>query len=105
MKPKIFCWVNSGVGTEFQIVMAMAEDGAVLASHCSSSETWAKHDIGLNSDWKNASYQLHYPDGYELVWIAPGEKSEGLDAAYAKHIESAPSAPPRTSDSETGGQT
>lgn len=87
MKPKIYCWVNSGMGTDFQVVLAMAEDGHVLASHCSSSETWAKHDIGILGDWKHDAYAKHYPDGYELVWVddaVPGAHP-GLDAAYAKN--------------------
>lgn len=86
-KPKIYCWVNSGRGTEWQVVMAMAEDGHALASHCSSSEYFAKHDIGLTSDWKHDTYAKHYPDGYELVWVddaRPGE-CPGLDEAYAKN--------------------
>lgn len=83
----IFCWVNSGRGTDWQVVMAMAEDGTCLASHVSSNEDWAKHDIGITSDWKHEDYRRHYPDGYELVWVddaKPGNHS-GLDAAYAKN--------------------
>jgi hypothetical protein len=72
-KPKIFCWVNSGVETEWQIVVAMAEDGTSLASHCSSSEHWAKHDIGITSDRKHEKYRAHYPDGYEIVWVDDAE--------------------------------
>lgn len=87
MRPKIFCWVNSGKGTDWQNVMAMAEDGTYLAGHLSSSEHFAKHDIGLTSDWKHDAYKKHYPDGYELVWVDdanPGNHA-GLDEAYAKN--------------------
>jgi hypothetical protein len=49
--------------------MAIAEDGNVLAKHLSSNTHWAKHDIGITSDWKHNYYKAHYPDGYELVWL------------------------------------
>ncbi len=81
--PRIFCWVNSGKGTDWQIVMAMAEDGTCLASHCSSSDWWARRDI--TSPDKIAKYEAHYPDGCEVEWVddaTPG-KHPGLDAAYA----------------------
>lgn len=87
MKPRIFCWVNSGAGTDWQHVMAMAEDGTCLAGHLSSSEGFARHDIGITSDWKHEHYRAHYPDGYELVWIDGAEVKahEGLCAAYEKN--------------------
>jgi len=89
---KIFCWVNAGKGTDWQVVMAMAEDGTCLASHVSSSESFAKHDIGITSDWKHETYKKHCPDGYELVWVddaRPGNHP-GLDAAYAKNQATGP---------------
>lgn len=48
---------------------ALAEDGTGIASHLSSSVGFAKHDMGLSSDWKHEHYREHAPDGYELVWI------------------------------------
>lgn len=66
---KIFCFINSGRNTEFQNVVALCEDGHCLAGHLSSSEGWAKHDIGINSDWKHENYKNHCPEGYELVWL------------------------------------
>jgi hypothetical protein len=87
-KPKIYCWVNSGHGTDMQLVMAMAEDGHCLASHLSSSEDWAKHDIGhSHSDWKHGNYTAHYPGGWETEWIPDAEvrTHQGLNAAYARN--------------------
>ncbi len=104
-KPKIFCWVNSGRDTDMQMVCAMAEDGTGLAGHCSSSEHWARHDIGMTSDWKHDLYRKHYPDGYELEWVSdakPGQHA-GIDAAYAKNqaIYAAPQASlPSSADPE-----
>ena len=48
---------------------ALAEDGTGLGSHLSSSVDFAKHDMGLTSNWKHEYYQEHAPDGFELVWI------------------------------------
>lgn len=82
MKPKIYCFVNGGAGTDWQHVMAIAEDGHCLAQHVSSHEAWAKHDIGLTSEWKHDEYGEHYPDGYELEWVDNPRTHEGLEAAY-----------------------
>ena len=84
---KIFCFVNSGANTDMQGVMAMCEDGRCLAGHCSSTLDWAKHDIGLTSDWKHADYKEHCPDGYELEWIDDPRNHAGLDVACAKNQE------------------
>lgn len=52
-------------------VLAMAEDGCVLASHISSSELWAIHDLGFaGSTWKHDAYNEHYPDGWQCVWLS-----------------------------------
>lgn len=83
--PKIYCWVNAGKNTDWQVVMALAEDGTSLASHVSSSEGFAKHDIGLTSDWKHDTYAKHYPGGYELEWVDDPKNHAGLDAAYLKN--------------------
>lgn len=84
--PKIYLYcipTNSGLGivkgsTAGGDVMAcaLAEDGTSLANHLSSSADFAKHDIGLTSDWHHDDYRAHYPDGYEVEWI----DYEDLDA-------------------------
>lgn len=85
--PKIFVWVNSGQKTDWQVGLALAEDGNVLASHVSSSRAWFRHDMGLTSEWKHEHYRRHYPDGFELVEVEEGDerKHEGLLAAYARN--------------------
>ncbi|MGG3987432.1 hypothetical protein [Bacillus smithii] len=65
---KIYCFINGGY-ENFLNVVALAEDGHVLAEHVSSNEYWAKHDIGVTSDWKHDSYKSFYPNGYEVVWL------------------------------------
>ena len=62
--------------------MAICEDGYCLAVHVSSIEGWAKHDIGLTSDWKHEIYREHCPDGYELEWVDKPKEHTGLMAAY-----------------------
>ena len=86
MKPKIFAFINGNRGTDLIDVVALSEDGHVLAKHCSSSEDWAKHDIGINSDWNHDHYNKHYPDGYELVWVENAKEDDGLLAAHGRHI-------------------
>lgn len=78
-KPKIFLFcvatgqgsgaVNGSTPCGDVIGYALAEDGKGLAMHLSSNVGFAKHDLGLTSDWKHSYYDKHYPDGYDLEWI------------------------------------
>jgi len=66
----IYCTaVAGGMREGDYIAVALAADGQGLARHLSSSLAFAKHDIGLTSDWKHDIYKKAYPDGYALVWI------------------------------------
>ena len=85
-KPRIFCFINSHAPENYY-VLAMAEDGNVLGSHLSSSPMWARHDIGLDSEWKHDEYGKHYPNGYELEWVDNPRTHAGLQAAYALNQE------------------
>lgn len=77
---KIFALVNGG-SDNFLNIAAVAEDGEVLAGHVSSSVSWAKHDIGVNSDWKHELYDAKYPDGWEIEWVDDIENHEGVQKA------------------------
>jgi len=79
---KIFCFVNSGKGTDCQAVMALCADGVFLASHISSSEGFARHDIGITSDWKHDTYKKHCPEGFDLEWVDDPLNHPELMAAY-----------------------
>ena len=73
-KPKIYCWINSGHGTDMQFTVAMAEDGTCLGQHASSSEAWAKSDLGVYGETNVSARKLtamreHYPGGFDLVWL------------------------------------
>jgi hypothetical protein len=83
--PKVFLFINSGAGTDWVVSMAMAEDGHVLASHVSSNDSFAHHDIGHTSDWKHEHYGEHYPNGYAIEWVEDPRTHAGLMAAYAKN--------------------
>lgn len=63
--------------------LALAEDGTGLCAHISSDPKWAQHDMGLTSTWHHDAYKAHYPDGFELVWIADPEHDERWQAALA----------------------
>lgn len=66
---------------------ALAEDGTGLAAHLSSSVAYAKHDMGLTSDWKHDIYREHCPDGFELEWVDDVETHDGWRAALALNRE------------------
>jgi hypothetical protein len=84
-KPKIYltCFpAGPGWYPEDVIGYALAEDGTGLGSHLSSNVDFAKHDMGLTSDWKHAAYTQHYPEGFELVWLDDAENDPRWRAAY-----------------------
>lgn len=87
-KPKIFVWTQP-YGHDV-IGYALAEDGVALASHLSSSEMWARHDMGIDGDWKHDRYRAHYPDGYELVWLGGEPSGDEFEAAFALHKAATP---------------
>jgi hypothetical protein len=70
--PKIYCLIDSENSMGLS-VSAVAEDGNCIAGHLSSTLSYAKHDIGINSDWKHEQYYAKYPDGFELVWLDTDE--------------------------------
>lgn len=69
---------------------ALAEDGTGLCSHLSSSVAFAKHDMGLTSDWKHDFYREQYPDGFELVWIDDAATDPRWQAALTLNHERYP---------------
>ena len=87
--PKIYVFINSRFASGDVTPIALAEDGTVLASHFCSSESWAKHDMGLESTWKHKEYTAHYPDGWQLIWVESQEvlAHPGVQAALAKNRE------------------
>ena len=74
---KIFItWQSGGMRAGDVIGYALCEDGTNLASHLCSDEYYVPHDMGMgDSIWKHETYDKHYPDGYELVWVGEIEKA------------------------------
>lgn len=70
--PRILVTIYSAAieGLPDVLVEARTENGDLLASHISSNESWARHDIGLTSDWKHDAYRARYPGGYKLLEVA-----------------------------------
>lgn len=63
---------------------ALCEDGTALASHLSSNESWARHDMGLTSNWKHDRYDAHCGEGgWELEWVDDVATHPGWQAALA----------------------
>lgn len=81
--PIIYCFLNGG-SPQMWRVMAIADDGHVLAGHLCSSPVYFKHDLGIGSDWKHDKYREHYPDGYVLEWVDRDDIAghEGLQRAF-----------------------
>lgn len=71
MITKIYCFIDGGGPFGLCVQSAFEKDGKLygLCGHISSDETWAKHDIGLTSDWKHDTYKKEFPEGYELEWV------------------------------------
>lgn len=65
---KIYIFINQHDDDNLTAA-AIAEDGAMLAAHISSSEAWLKYDMGITSERKHDAYKAHYPEGYELEYV------------------------------------
>jgi hypothetical protein len=73
-KPKIFVFGpdNGGNGMYY----AIAEDGAVLGSHFCSNWAFARGDLGVipgSRPDRHKTYAEHYPQGYEMEFVHPGQ--------------------------------
>jgi hypothetical protein len=87
MIPKIYVFCNN-CSHEWHAMLAMAEDGTVLAEHVCSSHGWASHDMGIHPNgWKRELYAAHYPEGFEVLWVEDPRNDTGLQAAYKKNQE------------------
>ena len=68
-KPCIYVFVNGGRGTDWVSVLALSEDGYIIAGHICSHEGFIPGDMGLDSDRKHDLYREKYPDGFELKYL------------------------------------
>ena len=85
-KPSIYVFVNARYEGQMMgvVSVALSEDGDFLASHMSSNESWARHDMGVTGDWKHDKYQEKYPDGFEVIWCEHDDPR--VEVAYQKHL-------------------
>lgn len=68
-KLRAFC-VPSAAWPDAVIGYTINEEGNQVASHLSSHEGWAKHDLGVEgSDWAHDTYNHLYPDGWTIEWV------------------------------------
>ena len=70
--------------------IAIDETGEVLATHVSSSESWSRHDLGMNGEctWKHDIYDKAHPSGWECEFVHIRDDRDnhaGLRAALAAH--------------------
>ena len=84
MKPKIFIFCNSCEG-DFHSIRALAEDGCFIAGHVCTNHGFIAQDMGLTGTKKHYIYSLHYPNGYELIYVENPKDHLGLKAAYETH--------------------
>jgi hypothetical protein len=87
---KIYVFCNTlncdrGAG-DWHSMLAVAEDGHVLAAHICSHHGFAQRDMGIHPDgWKRDKYAAHYPAGFEVLFIESKDINThpGLQAAFA----------------------
>ena len=68
IKPKIYAFSACGGGDGSAV--ALAEDGTCVGAHWCSNEGWIPHDLGVTSDWHHEDYEAHYPQGFEVIFVA-----------------------------------
>jgi len=90
----IYGFFNSHQEFGDSVGIAIAEDGEVLATHVSSSESFSAHDLGMNASctWRHESYTKKYPKGWhcEFVRIRDGRDDHaGLQEALKAHDQHA----------------
>ena len=86
--PKVYCWANSGAGTDWQAWIAMAEDGQVIKQHICSHESWARTDLHdrFPELWKEKFGGFGDGQFYVLVWeVAPADVYERNQALRLTH--------------------
>ena len=83
-KHKIYCFCNNKTITDWNEIIAIADDGHCLASHICSHPCYFKHDIGIESSWKHEFYDKHFGEGnWELIWVEDPDINQDLANAMA----------------------
>lgn len=93
--PIVYLFSNSRDGDG--VAYAMAEDGTVLGSHFCSHWGYMRHDLHDRRD-NGAAMREHYPDGYRLQVMGPGESVP--DEVYARNQAARPAESSGSADTE-----
>lgn len=70
--PRIICHLKhdafvEAIGDVFAV--AETESGEEFECHLSTSEAWARHDMGVDhTNHKHAVYRARFPHGYVVEW-------------------------------------
>ena len=86
--PVIYGFNNGGSGS-FLAAVLLAEDGALLGSHCCSSEAYMPADLGILEGTRpdrHLDFQKHYPNGYRMEFVSGNDVQDhkALRAACEK---------------------
>jgi hypothetical protein len=77
--PKIFAWAQpNGFGHDVTGQL-LGQNGEGLGSHWSSSNEWAKKDLGFMGDNRfdrHETFRKYYPDGYAMYWLGDNPRAE-----------------------------
>lgn len=76
---KVYCIAKSKCVVDELCVFAFSQEGVVIATHISSSEAYAVHDIGVTSDWHHDIYRMLYPAGFEIEWLGAYESYDEIE--------------------------
>jgi hypothetical protein len=93
-KVKIYAYVASRYEAGDVVAVALCECGAAPVSHMSSSEHFAKLDMGYADNGggigasKHEAYRAHLGDlEYEIEWVDKTTNHEGVQDALKKNLE------------------
>lgn len=88
-RTKVFAFINGGSGTDWVRGCAIDEHGECVGQHVSSSDGYARYDMGATEHkaMHYADYVKRYgsEDAFEVEWVDDPRNHEGLMAAYAKN--------------------
>ena len=82
----VYAWCNAGAGTDWQVWHAMADDGEVLATHVSSSQSWGQRDVGPDGFYRDRyaeKFGARFMDDLTYVVCEPG--SSPPDEVYQRN--------------------
>jgi len=87
VKKKIWCF-STGQNGSFHNVVALCEDGVIVAGHTCSEPAFFEGDIGITTIKKHEAYDSHCgKDNWTLQWVDNPIGHEGVQAAIAENAK------------------